>query len=66
MFPRWWKVLPAEDSVTQFRDKGYGCLGEMPQRPVRDAIRARSLSKLEPLDGLLDLKKSWLISFYLR
>jgi hypothetical protein len=29
----------------------------MPQRPVRDAIRAPSITNLEPLDGLLDLRR---------
>jgi hypothetical protein len=62
VFPCWWKVLPAEESVKQFRDKGYGSLGEIPQRPVRDAIRARSLTKLEPVDGLFDLKEG-LVNF---
>jgi hypothetical protein len=55
MFPCWWKILPADDCVQHFHVKVCGSLLEMPQRPIRYAIRARCLADLEPLDGLLDV-----------
>jgi hypothetical protein len=52
VFPCWWKILPADDSVKHFRVKRYGSLGEMTQRLVRDRIRAWSRAEREPLNPL--------------
>jgi hypothetical protein len=56
VFPRWWNIMPSEDSVKQFREKGYGTLRKVPQGPVRDTVRARWLANLESLDGFKDLR----------
>jgi Ni2+-binding GTPase involved in maturation of urease and hydrogenase len=44
-----------EDSVKNQDQQGYRSLWEMPQTPVRDTVRARSLADPETPDGFLDL-----------
>jgi hypothetical protein len=55
---RRWEVLPAEDCVKHFREKGYRALWYMSQDPVWDTVQVRSLAELESHDGLQDLGKA--------
>ena len=47
--------MGAENRVEDMGEDGNRSLGKVPQYPVRDTVRARSLADLQTLDGYVNL-----------
>ena len=55
VLPRLGKVMAAENRIEDMGEEGNRSLGKMLLGPVRDTVRARSLTDLDTPDGVVNL-----------